>query len=141
MGITITYGAAAHPNGEVQTTDDSWTDVLFNNSATGLVLETDKTYVFEVDIVARRTNVSYEAAGYKLQFVAENYSDTCSIVGSQTKTVITEDDPSWDVQAAVSGTSLKIQVLGAVDKTILWSVSFPIFEVSAGVGGGGSGSS
>lgn len=85
------------------------------------------TMAFEALIVARRTDVDGENAGYKLEGVIkrDGTAATTAIVGSVTKTVLAEDTAAWDVNAAADTTNgrLNITVTGEAAKTIYWSGS------------------
>lgn len=113
---------------KVQTTNATAT------SMTTVVLPDDSTFLFDIDIVARRTDADNESAAYNLKGCIDRNSGvaTTALVGSVTKTVIAEDTAAWDV-AVIANTSsggLQVQVTGEASKTIRWVAKIEIVEVT-----------
>lgn len=119
------------------TTSNNWTTLL-NNGQSGVLLASNRTFQFSVNIVARRTN-GQDNAAYKLEGFLYNDGYGCSIVGNPIKTVFGESDTSWDVRAqiATSGDSnyLFIQTLGASSKNINWVAKVDMLEVGGNIDG------
>ncbi len=102
----------------------------------GLVTTTDATpttistfatksntaYLFQLDVVARRTDVS-GSAGYQRIFRVKNVADTVTI-GTVTATYTDEDVAGWDVTIAASGVNVLIKVTGAAGQTINWAARY-----------------
>ena len=103
-------------------------------SMTTVGLPDNSTYMFEVSIVARRTDDINESAAYKLTGCIDRYigEASTSLVGEVTKTVIAEDVPAWDVTVIGNPSSggLTIQVTGEAAKTIRWVAKIDLVEVS-----------
>ncbi len=78
-------------------------------------------YIFEITVVARRTDVAGNNAQYRRTLGAKNVGGvvTLSAVGAD---YTAEDDATWDVTFAVSGTDINMSVTGAVGKTINWKM-------------------
>lgn len=128
-------------NGDIQTsqfalyaatTNATPTNMTFDGT-NGIVLSNDSTYVFEILIVARRTDANDESAGYKLTGVIDRNANAAStaLVGTVTKTVIAEDTAAWDVDATANTTSggLNIVVTGEASKNITWHAFVRTSEV------------
>lgn len=119
------------------TTDATVTELTLGNqtpaASTRIVLPNDSTYVFDILVVARRTDVDNESAGYRFTGVIDRNSSALStaIVGTVTKTVIAEDTAAWDVtvDADTTNGSLRIQVTGEAAKTIRWVAVVNTVEV------------
>jgi hypothetical protein len=95
-----------------------------NGAANRIILENDTTSLFEVMVVARRTDVDGESASYNFKVCLDRNSTAAStaVVGGDFKVVIAEDDTDWDVNAAANTTvgGLKLYVTAEADKTIKW---------------------
>lgn len=116
-------------------TSDSW-NTLLNNGLSGILLASNRTFQFSVNIVARRTD-NQDNAAYKLEGFLSNDGFGCSIIGNPIKTVFGESDSSWDVRARIadSGTSnyLFIEGYGANSKTINWLAKVDLLEVGGNI--------
>lgn len=146
------YGARAHSNGRfaadgdaqrvtytgrISTTNNTVTELTLDggagSSTTRIVLPNDSTYVFDILVVARRTDADNESAGYQFTGVIDRNANAAStaIVGTVTKTVIAEDTAAWDVtvDADTTNGSLRIQVTGENAKTIRWVAVVNTVEV------------
>lgn len=97
-----------------------------------LVLPNDTAFMFDINIVARRTDADNECAAYQLIGCIDNNANTVALVGSVTKNVIAEDTVAWDVSATADNTnkSLAITVTGENAKTIRWVGSVNITRVT-----------
>lgn len=104
--------------GSVVTTDDTATAVVT------VAIPVTRTVLIEATVVGRRTGGTSgstgDGAAYVLHCVAKNIAGTVTII-DQSLTFTGEDQAGWDVDAAVSGTTIEIQVTGAVDNTVTWS--------------------
>lgn len=146
------YSARAHMSGSfaatgdaqmgmyiarASTTNATTTTLTLNGStatsSTQIVLPNDSTYVFNIFVSARRTDVDNESAGYQFTGVIDRNTNAAStaIVGTVTKTVIAEDTVAWDanVDAETTFGSLRIQVTGEAGKTIRWVAVVNTVEV------------
>lgn len=100
-----------------------------NASATTVAtvaIPTNTTVLFLLMITARRTGGSAgttgDAAGYVLAGSAKNIAGTVTIVG-QSLLFTAEDQAAWTAALAVSSTNILVQVTGAANNNIDWSVS------------------
>lgn len=89
-----------------------------------LITGDNQTILYDIDIVARRTDATGESAGYNLKFVCDRDTGVAShvIVGSVAKTVVAEDTAAWDVTVTNDTTNGRpaITVTGEASKTIRW---------------------
>lgn len=110
------------------TTDATETELYLKNVALGtsvqLVLPNDTTWVFDILIVARRTDADNESAGYRMIGVIDRNATAAStaLVGSVTTTTIGEDTAAWNVAATADTTNgaLKITGTGAAATAVQW---------------------
>ena len=115
------------------TSNNSWT-VLKNNNTNAILLASNRTYSFSVNIVGRRIDAQDNAA-YKLEGLLYNDGYGSSIVGTPIKTIFGESDTSWDVRVNISGGGsglsdyLITEVLGSSGKTINWVAKADLLEV------------
>lgn len=104
--------------GSVSTTDATQT------SFPTIVIADDTTYCFSALIVARRTDVDDESAGYEIKGVVDRNAGvaTASLVGTITKAVLAEDTVAWDVtaEADITNGGLVFKVTGEAAKSINW---------------------
>lgn len=116
-------------------TDATW-NTLLNNGQSGILLASNRTFQFSVNIVARRTDAQDNAA-YKLEGLLYNDGYGCAIIGNPIKTVYGESDTSWDarVRIADSGNSnyLFVEGSGANSKTINWLAKVDLLEVGGNI--------
>lgn len=115
------------------TTTEMTSDGSAGSSTNRVVLPNDSTYVFDILVVARRTDVDNESAGYRFTGVIDRNATAGStaIVGTVTKTVLAEDSAAWDVtvDADTTNGSLRVQVNGEAAKTIRWVAIVNTVEV------------
>jgi hypothetical protein len=109
---------------EGQTTDNSTTEIFINGESNNrITIATDKSRMFDIKILGRRTDSGSESAGYILQCVIRNVAGTVTMVGSVLKTVVAEDSNPWDVSATADNTNkcININVKGQNSKDISWT--------------------
>ncbi len=98
-----------------------------------LSLEDDSTVMFEISIVARRTDADNESAAYKLRGCIDRNAGaaTTALVGTVDKVVLAEEIAAWDVNATADTTNgaLSIVVTGEAAKTIRWVAACYLTEV------------
>jgi hypothetical protein len=90
-----------------------------------------QTYLFDSFIVGRDLSTGNGAA-YRIQGCIDNNSGTTALVGgSITKTVIAEDNASWDVTATADNTNdaLALKVTGVNSSTIRWCGKTTLVEI------------
>ena len=104
------------------TTTDATTTTIYTFSTV-----TNTVYEFDIILIGIRTDVSGNTNAYRFLFKAENIGGTIvrsgmTDSGGDTAIWQAEDDASWNVQSAQSGTNVLIQVIGAAGQTINWSM-------------------
>ena len=106
------------------TTDGTANVELFTNgSTTRFPIASDSTVGFVVYVVARRTDVNGESYFVKHEGCIDNNAGTTALVGTVTTTVIADDSGGvWQSQVSADNAndSLKVDVTGAVGKSIYW---------------------
>lgn len=117
-----------------QTTNATQT-ALYLDGATAsarATIASDTTWLFEIFVVARRTDADNESAGYKFQGVIDNNAGTTALVGVVIKTVVAEDTAAWDVTVEADDTNdaLVVKVTGETAKTINWVARIELTEVT-----------
>lgn len=127
--VTQASGQFATP-GDAQTsvlvvrnaTSDATTTVLYlDGSSATLNMPQDSTWGFDIYVAAHRQ--TGESAGYHLQGVIRRAGTANPvIVGTRIKTVLAEDDATWDadVQVDTINDALEVYVNGAAGKDIGW---------------------
>ncbi len=127
-GMTINGGPYSVSILKSTTTTNTATVLTTDGAAASdtnqIILPNDSTYAFRTLIAARRTDADGESAGYEFLGVIDrnNNAASTSIVGAVSKTVIAEDNVSWDVSVTADTTNggIKIEVTGEAAKTISW---------------------
>jgi hypothetical protein len=121
-----------------QTTNATVTELTLDGGAPGsnrLTLEALHTYLFTVDLVARRDGAADESAAFKLEFAMDRQTTTIStaLVGGYKRTIIGRDVGAWTVvvSADTTNASLKIDVTGESAKNIKWVAFIRMTEVAA----------
>jgi hypothetical protein len=115
------------------TTNSSWTP-LKNNNTNAILLTNNRTYSFTNNIVARSSTTSSNAA-YKLEGLLIHDASGIQILGTPIKTIIGEDDTSWDARVSISGAGvggtnyLLTEVSGSNSHTINWLAKVDLLEV------------
>ena len=98
-----------------------------------LVMPDNTSWMFQVNIIARRPNFD-ESGAYTITGCIKRNAGAASaaLVGVPIVTVIAEDSPAWDVEAAASTGSggLAINVTGEVGETIRWASRVMLSQVS-----------
>lgn len=100
-----------------------------NSASQRLTVASGRTLVFDILVVGRRDS-NGNSAGYSFVGVIENVGGTTTALGV-VKTVITEDDATWDVNVTADNTndSLKITVTGP-SGTVRWVAVVHTAEVA-----------
>lgn len=141
------YNQVAHAsgkfanNGDAQKSELIWristsnatpAEMFLDGSATRFTIASDTTYMFDVLVVARRTDADNESAGYRLVGVIDNNAGTTALVGTVDKTAIAEDTAAWDAAITADNTNdaLTITVTGEAAKTIRWVAHGRVIQVN-----------
>lgn len=119
-----------------ETTNDTPTSALIGNyNATGyLYVPNNSTWLFDILVVARRTDADDESAAYRFQGCIDRngYAGSTALVGSVTKSVLCEDSSAWDADVTADSTNgaINITVTGESGKTIRWVAFVRTVEVT-----------
>ena len=120
-----------------QTNDATQTELCLNGSflpGERMTIADDTTWFFEINLVARRTDVNDESAIYKFEGAIDRNTGAASttLVGTVAKTVYSEDTPAWDatVEADTTNGALVIKVTGESPKVINWVARVETTEVT-----------
>lgn len=97
-----------------------------------MIIPIDTTWHFEANVVARRTDLNNDSAGYRLVGVIHNNAGTVSVVGGVTQSVDAEVSAAWDVTVDADNVNkaLRIQVLGENGKSVFWVAFVRTVEVT-----------
>jgi hypothetical protein len=111
----------ASTNATVTTTNAAATTIATIATSSGV------NYIVDCRFVARRTDVAGTGAGYIYSATYRNVGGVLTRIG-QTKST-QEDVAAWDVNGAVSGTNILLQVIGAAGSTINWAVNYTVVSI------------
>ncbi len=122
---TSTYVLKRTTIGAVTGSDSELTiDGSAPTSGNIISLSNNSTSMFDITLVARRTDSDGEGAAYKISVVLERNSNAAStsIIGGDYKVIVAEDSSSWDavVSANTVDGALKLTISGEAGKTIKW---------------------
>lgn len=114
------------------TTNTTETEILTVGTGTRMPVNTNTTVLYDMHIVARRTDAAGESAAWELKGCADNFLGTVADVGDVYEVVIAQDDVTWAVDARADDTnnSINLYVTGAVNKTIRWTAVVKTIEVT-----------
>jgi hypothetical protein len=114
------------------TTNATPTELFTDNSGIRIQIASDATYVFHAYVVARRTDVDNESAGYEIKGVIDNNAGTTAFVGTPTTTVLAEDTAAWDIAVTADNTNdaLVFTATGEAAKTIRWVATVHLTKVT-----------
>jgi len=115
------------------TASASPTQLFLNGATTQMILQSDSTWSFDVNVVARRTDTNNESASYRLSGTVDRNAaaNTVALIGPALKTIVGEDVAGWDVDVGVDTLTgaLTITVTGEAAKTIRWVAFVRTVEV------------
>jgi hypothetical protein len=118
------------------TSNATATDLFIDGTAATqrLTLVDNQTMFFKIDVVGRRTDATGGNAGYTLTGVIKRDSGVGStaLVGSVSKTIVSETNVAWDVNvtADASNGAIKVTVVGEAAKTVRWVATVFTTEVT-----------
>ncbi len=116
-----------------QTTNATQSEIFIDgiaNNRYGIVAASAITFKI---MVSARDNTSGDIAGYEIRGVIKrNSSNNTVIVGTIIKTVLAEEDSSWDiaVEADDANEALVIKVTGDATNTVKWKATIDSTEVT-----------
>lgn len=109
------------------TTTNNTTTLMWKNGINGsyLTLASNTTYLFEIQVSARRTDSGQDYAGWIIKGVINNTSGTLSMLSSPSIETIgmSSNASSWTVSTTIdqTNTSLDIYVTGGIGQTVNWT--------------------
>ena len=117
-----------------QTTDATQTTMVTQRSShnDSIRVKLNSSYMFRIEIVARRTSTQTESAAYEILGCVKNDAGTTALEGTITKTVIAEADAAWDVTAVANNTddTLDVKVTGQAGNNINWVAKVTLVETN-----------
>lgn len=117
------------------TNSNVFEEIYLDGSTKQLLIQQNTSIAYTITFIARRTDgSSNEGAVYEIGGGIDRLTPIIStrLIGVPTKTVFSEDNPSWDatVIADTTNGALKIMVKGEFGKTIRWVAHIRTVEVS-----------
>lgn len=98
-------------------TNTGWQDLYLDGTSELITIPTDSTWSVEILLSAGTTGLT-DRANYKIIGAVANIGGTTQI-DAQTVTAIFETDAAWNVQLAVTGSNLLIQVTDGADAALI----------------------
>lgn len=104
---------------------------ISTNAAATLIFQfsttTDTSYRIAAEFVSIRTDVVGETSTHERVYRAKNIGGTVTIFNELSSD--SEDDVSWNITRSASGTNVNVFVVGAVGKTIKWTMRATVLQV------------
>lgn len=119
-GTKLTYGVTTFRTFAVYNTSVNGSSANLYDQGSGVYdipVPLNTSLVINLHAKGMRTDVTGEAAAYKLSCVATNVGGVVT-VGPQLKSIVHEDDSLWDINVVASGGNVVIQVQGSSGKTV-----------------------
>jgi hypothetical protein len=98
-----------------------------------IIFLNDSTYTFNILVVARRSDIDGENAGWEFKGVAiRNMNAASTTILGVSKTTIHKTTPTWDCNIVVDTVygGLSVKCVGQSNKTIKWVATVNIVEVT-----------
>jgi hypothetical protein len=115
------------------TVNNSWMEMFLDGVSQRLIIPASATVSFTVKIIARRTDSGNEGGIYEIKGGVDKgtFNASIALIGKINKTVVSEDNPIWDVNVDTDTTTgaLRIWVKGENGKTIRWVAHLETVEV------------
>lgn len=116
------------------TTDSTFTELFLDGESNRLLVEPNSSMAFIITLIARRTDsFSNEGAVYEIRGGIDRSNTVVStrLIGIPSTTIISVDNPSWDIKVSADGIngSLQVMVKGETSKTIRWVANIKTVEV------------
>jgi hypothetical protein len=134
-GIFTSYGDAQTGSYVFRTVtvNNSWMEMFLDGVTQRLIIPANATVSFTAKIIARRTDSGNEGGIYEIKGGVDKgqFNSSIALIGKINKTVVSEDNPIWDVNIDVDTTTgaLRIWVKGENGKTIRWVAHLETVEV------------
>lgn len=129
---------AAGPSGTTlsgTTTGTTPTEIFVDGVANNrMTIVGGTTWIFSAYIVATDEDADGDKAGYKIEGVITNIggvNSNTSLVGNSVKTVLSEDNPSWDATVVADDTNNALTFVVTGSSTVHWSATVTKTEVAA----------
>jgi len=115
--------------GTAITTDANTQEIFLNGTSTRMVIPTDATWFFKVNVVARQIENGVRSAGYSFEGALQNENDTVTLVGATT-TCEEEGVSGWNCSVVADDTnnSLKVQVKNNASNRTHWVAEIHIVQ-------------
>jgi hypothetical protein len=115
------------------TVNNTWMEMFLDGATQRLIIPASATVSFTVKIIARRTDSGNEGGIYEIKGGVDKgmFNSSIALIGKINKTVVSEDNPIWDVNVDVdtANGALRIWVKGENGKTIRWVAHLETVEV------------
>ena len=131
VNSTATSGTTLSGTTTGTTPTEIFVDGVANNRMT---IVGGTTWIFSAYIVATDEDSDGDKAGYKIEGVITNIggvNSTTSLVGNSVKTVLSEDNPSWDATVVADDTNNALTFVVTGSSTVHWSATVTKTEVGA----------
>ncbi len=131
-----TLGDSQHGeyNLRISTANATPAEAFLDGSSARLVLPNNSAYMFEADVVCRRTDSTGTVGAWKLTglIFRDATAGTTAISGQTSTTTLAKSNAGLAVTATADTTngSLKITVTGVTSQTIRWSIYIRTQEVT-----------
>jgi hypothetical protein len=111
------------------------TEIFLDGLSKRILVQPNMSIAYCITVIARRTDsFSNEGAVYSIQGGIDRSVSYIStrLIGTPTKTVLSEDNPTWDISVHADQIfgALQIRVTGEHSKTIRWVAHIQTVEVS-----------
>jgi len=116
-----------------ETTDATETEIFVGGvSNSRIPVGANTTVSADIQMIARRTDVTGESAGWNLKVACDNFNGTVADSGNVYEIIVHTDDANYLVDARSDDTndSLNIYVTGVAGKSISWAAVVTTVEVS-----------
>lgn len=114
------------------TTNATETEIFINGVANSrITVANNKSTLYEISIVSRRTDSGTESAAWNLKTLAQNNGGTVTDIGDIYEIIIADTDGNLAVDARADSASqtMRVYVTGNVGKTYSWKASVSSTEV------------
>jgi hypothetical protein len=118
----------------IQTTNSaSQTVIYLDGSSKSLVMPESSAWLFNIHILGHRSDNTESSAWLLRGLIRRAGSNNPVIVGTRQKTIIAEDDVTWDADVRVDTTNdaLEIYVTGHATKTIKWVARIELVQIKS----------
>jgi hypothetical protein len=113
------------------TTNATETELFNSVSNTRLSVANNTTLFYNIDVMARRTDVVGDYAAFTLKGVVDNSANTVTDIGDIFQVIIVRTNTNYDCDARADNTNktINIYVTGASAQTINWNAVITTIQV------------